>query len=1222
MRPFRLLLILILFVINGKVYSQCNTPVISGLSNIFYDNVRVNYTCCQTGTYYLEYGLTGFTPGTNAAPGTGGTVIQASANPGSQVISGLLSTQVYDVYVRVACTAGGWTSNSAVKTFRPGIPCSTAQQISCGTDYQVVLPAGLGAWNNWFCVFQGGLGREKLYRFTPTVTGNYFFHAGNSSGSNNRVTFRYRSDTLPCNEANWTCLLTAQPGAPASLQFGPLIAGKTYLILADASTDTIPPDTATFRIECPQVSCPTPTGFSVSSPYVGEIVVNFSGSTSYFEFGPPGFTPGQFNFPGNGGNVIPVNDGSVLSGYGLTSGIAYHGYLRTECQLGSLSYYSQNAGPFWFMVKPCNPLWTYDPSTGPLWLVFNGWMSMQDNYNRACNNLLPTGGGDDVRFQFVCPKTGSYTAFFDLTNNNLGFGMKPYSTACFPNNYTCLNLTSNTGTSPYFASLGVLQKDSIYDFIIDTQDSTETWLDFKIECESPGNITANNVGPTSFDLNWSCNCTDTVFVEIGPQGFTPGTGYAPGTGGTLLLASGNSFSISNLQPFTRYDVYLRTSCGTFFSSNKGIPVFTPKQCQQAPVVTCGDNVNFVFTSAPNYNPQGPWGVQACGTGGSAEEFIFRFTPTQSGMHKIQVYGMTSNWTGVFFSAKFFFKNDSLGCTPNDWNCIGEVYTTLPAFTPQEFLFGPLTAGETYYIMTDGVNSLYRYHTFYARILCPGVCSGPFITGVAPVHPNSAMVYGSCNSCAPNTMIEIGPQGFTPGTGSLPGTNGTVYQNVTFPYTVNGLNAGTTYDVYVRSDCSTDTTGFTSGFSINSGPLHVTPCSVIPDPITSSIGSNIICQGQSVTLYRNGGIAAPGAVYRWYENWCGSGNFIGLGDSIVVAPSNTTTYYLRTEAPCGNTNCVSVQIQVDNAPPAFAGNTSFCAGDSTTLSVLIPFQQYLWNTGDTTSGITVSNPGLYSLTAINSNGCQVSGSVAVTEISFSPPQISGNTALCVGDSSVLFAGNGYATYLWSDGSSNPFITIGDSGTYAVTVSNAFGCSGTDSVHVSLHQPPSVSITAQSSLSFCIGDSVLLTTTPGLVGWQWYRSQNPITGATDHQLWIKSAGSYFCIGSDAFECADTSNILTATTRCIIIGSPQDKTNMPQPFYATVLSGVSGESPVIKVQCPENTQIDFQLYDSLGKLVSVSADIVQTGTYRLSFSGKAGIYILQVRCGNELRNLKLIR
>lgn len=1219
MRPLRYILVISFFLLSGKALGQCNTPVVTFFSNIYWNSVQVNYTCCQTGIYYLEYGLSGFTPGTTTNASPGGIVITAQANPGSQTINGLVANTLYDVYVRVQCDTGGWTSNSIVKTFRTGGSCNTAQTITCDVDYQVVLPSGLGAWPNWFCSVPGALGREKLYRFTPTVTGNYFFHAGNASGTGNRVSFRYRADTLPCNEMNWNCLQTAQPGAPTSLQFGPLIAGKTYLFLADAELQTSPPDTAFFRIEC-TMSCLPPTSISITGVSPEKVRVNFAGgSNTIFEYGPVGFVPGSSNLPGTNGIIKYVNTGGTVSG--LTTGTLYHGYFRTICTLGAWTYYSANSSPILFQPLICLPPVTYNMVAGMQGFYMNSpWSGTTfSNYDGVCGpGFYP---GNDKRIIFTIPKTAHYTLdLFVSPYSTLEVSMKNYNSDCRTSSYNCL--PQNFGANPQKIPLGVLTKDSTYDILLDTYDSTEVYTVFNIECSSPENITASNITPTSFDLNWSCNCTDTVFIEIGPAGFNPGTGLSAGANGSLSHTTGTSFSFSNLTPLTEYDVYLRTHCGTIFSPNKKVTVFTPVDCQQSPIVTCGDHVNYFYNGNLNYYPLGAWNVQSC-NGGSlwAEETLFKFTPSQSGMYYIDAYDLVSNWTGIIFTVKYFFKPASSGCNPLNWVCIGTLLSSAPAFTPQRLAFGPLNAGETYYIMADGVQSQYKAYYLLARLLCQGVCNGPELIAANPLHPDGGSIQALCGSCFDDGILEIGPQGFTPGTDSLPGINGSVYQNVIFPYNVYGLTPGLTYDVYARSNCSTDTV-LNAGFSTNSGPLSFTPCSTIPAPITTSANGVPVCEGESVMLYRNGGIAAPGTVYRWYENGCGSGNFIGTGDSIVVTPSNTTTYFMRAEAPCGNTGCVSVQIQVANTPPVFTGNTSYCAGDSTTLSVQSPFVQYSWSTGDTTSSINVNSPGLYSLTAINNNGCQVNGSIAVTEISFYPPQISGNTGVCVGDSTVLFAGNGYATYLWSNGSTVPFITIGDSGTYSVTVSNLAGCSGSDSVQVSLNQPPVVSITAQSSLSFCLGDSVLLTSSPGLTGWQWYRSQIPIAGATDPQFWIKTAGSYFCIGSDAFECADTSNMLTAFTRCIIIGSPQDKINESQPFHATVFSNPSGEPPVVRVQCPENAQIDFQLFDSLGKLVGVSADIIHTGEYRLDFSGRAGIYILQVRCDNEVQNLKLIR
>lgn len=66
----------------------------------------------------------------------------------------------------------------------------------------------------------------------------------------------------------------------------------------------------------------------------------------------------------------------------------------------------------------------------------------------------------------------------------------------------------------------------------------------------------------------------------------------------------------------------------------------------------------------------------------------------------------------------------------------------------------------------------------------------------------------------NTWIEWGPPGFQPGTDSFP-EGGSLITNVFSPFLLEGMEANTTYDIYIRSFC------FLSGnFSPNSCPLTV------------------------------------------------------------------------------------------------------------------------------------------------------------------------------------------------------------------------------------------------------------------------------------------------------------------------------------------------------------------------------------------------------------------
>jgi len=89
------------------------------------------------------------------------------------------------------------------------------------------------------------------------------------------------------------------------------------------------------------------------------------------------------------------------------------------------------------------------------------------------------------------------------------------------------------------------------------------------------------------------------------------------------------------------------------------------------------------------------------------------------------------------------------------------------------------------------------------------CSGPFGLNVTTID-TSSVTFGWTSGGSPIANIQYGQPGFNLG-------NGTIIPNVTSnPYTINGLNKGTTYDIYVQDSCIS-----TNNASFWSGPLRVT-----------------------------------------------------------------------------------------------------------------------------------------------------------------------------------------------------------------------------------------------------------------------------------------------------------------------------------------------------------------------------------------------------------------
>ncbi|OWY25213.1 T9SS C-terminal target domain-containing protein [Sphingobacteriales bacterium UPWRP_1] len=111
----------------------CVPPSSLAISSITATSAVASWSCpgC-TGTFVLEYGPAGFTPGTGATAGVGGTVINPATSP--QAISGLSGSTNYQVYVRQNCS-GFFSGNSNVVGFNT-LPandlCANAIPLSCG----------------------------------------------------------------------------------------------------------------------------------------------------------------------------------------------------------------------------------------------------------------------------------------------------------------------------------------------------------------------------------------------------------------------------------------------------------------------------------------------------------------------------------------------------------------------------------------------------------------------------------------------------------------------------------------------------------------------------------------------------------------------------------------------------------------------------------------------------------------------------------------------------------------------------------------------------------------------------------------------------------------------------------------------------------------------------------------------------------------------------------
>lgn len=239
------------------------------------------------------------------------------------------------------------------------------------------------------------------------------------------------------------------------------------------------------------------------------------------------------------------------------------------------------------------------------------------------------------------------------------------------------------------------------------------------------------------------------------------------------------------------------------------------------------------------------------------------------------------------------------------------------------------------------------------------------------------------------------------------------------------------------------------------------------PIASIEGETELCDGLT-TLWN----ASGGTHYLWSTGERTSGIEISLGGNYTVTVTD--------DNGCSSTESRSLTI-LEKPLVIISGNAAFCQGDSTLLTAESGSEnRYLWNTGIRETDIMVTNPGTYTVTVTNENGCSVVESREITMNSLPVASITGNTIFCDGTSSTLIASGGIR-YSWNTGEETETIRVNEAALFSVTVTNEAGCSVTASTRTDLLEAPSTEI--KGLLAICRNDTSIIYAGEGPYDYLW-------------------------------------------------------------------------------------------------------------------------------------------
>ncbi len=249
--------------------------------------------------------------------------------------------------------------------------------------------------------------------------------------------------------------------------------------------------------------------------------------------------------------------------------------------------------------------------------------------------------------------------------------------------------------------------------------------------------------------------------------------------------------------------------------------------------------------------------------------------------------------------------------------------------------------------------------------------------------------------------------------------------------------------------------YTAELRINSNdpdyPQVIVPITMIVAEMSVNVTTDhhSVCLGESAQLTAEVIGGSGTYTYLWTSDPPG---FTSSEANPIITPDVTTTYYVEV---FDGTITVNDEITVVVLPLpliTLGDDASVCQGDSFILDAGAGFKSYLWNTGDTTQTITVTQAGEYWVQVTNQFNCFASDTMEFTIDPLPFVSLGNDTTLCYYHELYLDAGNPGSTYLWSTGETTQTIMVDTTGMVQgakeiwIEVTTAKNCTSTDNLNI--------------------------------------------------------------------------------------------------------------------------------------------------------------------------------
>ncbi len=559
-------------------------------------------------------------------------------------------------------------------------------------------------------------------------------------------------------------------------------------------------------------------------------------------------------------------------------------------------------------------------------------------------------------------------------------------------------------------------------------------------------------------------------------------------------------------------------------------------------------------------------------------------------------------TGLTPGATYYIRYFGFGTTsgnfglcvqsPTNDNCANALYvcdingygaSTSAAYTPDRPGTGPgqmfgnneTSAGVN---QPDGTNTggVFGYYPF------PGTTAGPYSSPLIDVNiENNSWIRFTAASPVANLRVTVGncwvgnyPSGgiqmqvfsglacnsFTPVSSFKEGSS-------TFTVTATSLVVGNDY--YLMVD----------GYAGDICNYTIQALDGVAFPAIKAFPDSV-CAGQSTILTAPSGATA-------YE-WLPGGQ---TTQTISVIPGSTQTFSCIVSGVCGFKQTLAKTVYVKAYPIVAinSGSAISTCGTKTTTLIGSGAASYLWNTGATTSSISVSPTSTTSYTLTGTTlGCPTT---TVTTITVNPiPTVSSasSTTLCAGSSLTLTA-TGAVSYTWTPGGTGASIVVSPASTtnYTVIGTAANSCTNSAVKQVTVVAKPTISV---ASSTVCRGTPLTLTASGG-------NTYNWSTGLSGPSISVTPTltTAYTVTGTAISTC---TNVATAT---VTVRTPPQMTGTPTVSPSNCGVSTGSITSVVITGAPTLT---YSWTNTSSTLIGTTPNLLNI---------PAGTYNLVVRDGN---------